>query len=466
MDVRRLEHFIFSRTAQSGLPGLSLALVAEGEVVYANGFGHRNLVKGLPATADTLYGVGSITKSLTAIATMQLAEAGKLSLSDTVADHLPLDLDAGGQPVRLYHLLSHTTGFPALAYSEALLRHAHGIGGRPLPIAGPEDVLHFMRAASDWAETAPGERWFYFNEGYALLGLIIENLSGQPYNDYISEHILAPLGMTRSFFDPEDVANAADVATPYVLYQDGREPQPGRYLYRTIRSEGGLISSVNDLSRYLLMWLGRGAEVIRKESYQEMVTPHVAEPKQTVPHLFGDTTDAQPTRHYGYGLSVQTDFFGGTLIGHGGSVLVSTAQLAFIPERQVGVAVLANGSGYPTAHIAQVALALLLGEDPAALPFYQVEHALASVTGHYHTYQHTMSATIEQRGDFLALTIHDDAQPQTVILVPEDISNERERHFFTLAAGQRLPVTIYQRDGDTELIYERYKFRRSGPLVR
>ncbi|MDZ7703937.1 MAG: serine hydrolase [Trueperaceae bacterium] len=465
MDIRQLEHFIFGHMTESGLPGLSLALVAGGEVVYRGGFGHRDLVRGRAATPDTLYGVGSITKSLTALAVMQLAEEGRLELSDPVDTHLPIRLEARGEVVRLEHLLSHTSGFPALAYSEALLRSAHHIGGRPLPIASPEDVMRFMHGADDWAEAAPGERWFYFNEGYALLGLIIENLSGQPYDDYIRERILEPLGMTRSFFSADAVANADDVAVPYVLYRDGRAPEPGRYLYRTIRSEGGLISSANDLSRYLTMWLEHGGNIISQDSYREMVTPRVAEPKQTAPYLFGDNGNARPARHYGYGLSVQNDFFGGTLVGHGGSVLVSTAQLAFIPERQVGVAVLANGSGYPTAHIAQVALALLLDEDPATLPFWQIEHTLTGVTGYYQTYQQTMSATLKRRGDFLELTIHDDAQPQTVILVPEDISNEREQHFFTLSAGQRLPVTICQRDDRTELIYERYKFRRSGPLT-
>ena len=95
--------------------------------------------------------------------------------------------------VRIEHLLMHTSGWPATAYIEALLRHAHQIGGTELPIGKPADVIEFLRGADDWVECPPGERWFYFNEGYVALGEIITRLTGQPYEQYIRDHILQPL---------------------------------------------------------------------------------------------------------------------------------------------------------------------------------------------------------------------------------------------------------------------------------
>jgi len=457
MDARTLETFIFDKMAETKLPGLSLALVEGGELSYARGFGQRDLERGLPATPETLYCVGSVTKSVTAVAVLQLAERGKLSLEDPVSRYVPWPLPERGEPVRLHHLLTHTSGLPALAYGEALFRHAHGLGGRSLPIGGPEDILTFMTGADGWAECTPGERWFYLNEGYAILGLIVQRVSGKPYHDYVRDEILRPLEMTRSTFSKEAVDADADTAVPYVLQGETR---PGRYLYRTIRSEGGLISSVADLSRYLKMFLSGGRGVLSDTSLQEMMTPRVEVPMRDA-GLFGTVSEtvSKPDLFYGYGVQITEDFFGERLVGHGGSVLVSTAHLAFVPERGVGVAVLANGSGYPLSQIAQVAVALALGEDPGALPFRRLERAFERLTGRYEAYRGTVWARLEPQADFLVVR---GLQAQDVLLVPEDLSGPEYR-FSTLAGGRRLEVTFHERDG-VELILERYKLRRVGPL--
>jgi CubicO group peptidase (beta-lactamase class C family) len=291
-----------------------------------------------------------------------------------------------------------------------------------------------------------------------MLGQIIEEVSGQGYNDYIKTHILEPLEMQRSFYSKEEVDAADDVAVPYVISNEA--PRPGRYLYRNIRSEGGLISSVVDLCKYLAMYLAGGKSIISKASLEAMWTPRVVMPWQSQPGLFGQTGAAEAAAQYAYGLMTE-DFFGETLIGHGGSVGVATAQIGFIPKLNVGVALLANGSGYPTAQFAKVALAVLLGKDASELPFMRVETDLPLLTGHYETYKGTMSATVSKQTDFLKLLIHDQAQPQEVILVPELLGKESSS-FFTLAGGRRLSVTFYHRNGTIELIFERYKFKRMG----
>ncbi|MDQ3459990.1 MAG: serine hydrolase [Deinococcota bacterium] len=459
MNIKGLESFIFDKMTESRLPGLSLALVEGGEVVYSRGFGQRDLERGLPATPETLYSVGSVTKSVTALAVLQLAERGLLDLQDPVARFLPFEIKPLGETVRLEHLLTHSLGIPALAYSEAVIRHAHGSGGRALPLAGPEDILTFMAEAESWVETAPGQGWFYSNEGYAMLGAVIQKVSGRPYGAYIRDEILLPLGMTRSLFARDEVERDADVAVPYLLPQDGR-PEPGRYLYRTIRSEGGLISNVLDLSHYLTMFLEGGKGVVAAASLEAMTTPRLPMPYRTAPDLFGETAAPRAALHYGYGLHIDPDFYGETLIGHGGSVLVATAHLAFMPRRGLGVALLANGSGYPLAQMAEVALAMMLGEEPGELPFMQVERALEPLTGHYRTYKGTLQATVRRRGDFLELELHDRAQPQTVILVPEEL-DESAPSFVTFAGGRRLAVAFRRRENGVELVFERYKLRRS-----
>jgi CubicO group peptidase (beta-lactamase class C family) len=466
MDFRRLESFVFEKMASTRLPGLSLALVDRGETTYARGFGQRDLANGLPATPETLYGVASVTKSFTALAVMQLAERGLLDPGDPVERFLHYDLRPGGETVRLEHLLTHTSGVPALAYSEALIGHANGAGRPWLPISGPEDVLTFMAGAEEWAESRPGERWAYANEGYALLGLVVERVSGRPFEEYLRSEILAPLGMHRSFLTRAEVAAARDVATPYVLPHDG-PPVPGHYLYRRIRSEGGLISSASDLARYLAMFLadGRlpdGTALVGSETMAAMIEPRIATPFRTAPGLTGGEGDPEPAQRYGFGLAVES-FFGRRLIGHAGNVGVSTAHIAYLPEDGLGVAVLANGSGYPLGHVARVALALALGQEPGELPALAVQDSLEQLTGRYRTFRGTVDARVVRHGDFLKLLIASRTNPEEIILVPERTGGS-EPGFFTLSEGRSLPVSFRRLDDGTELLFERHKFRRVGPL--
>lgn len=460
MDIPFLESFIFEKVSTSGLPGLSIALVKDNEVVYARGFGQRDVDYGFPATPDTLYSSGSVTKSFTALAILQLIEAGKLSLNDPIDKFVPFKLKPKGQAICIKHLLSHNTGIPALAYAEAILRHASGVGGKTLTISGPADIMTFASDAEDWVESNPGERWFYFNEGYAMLGEIIEQVSGQSYNTYIKEHILEPLNMKRSFFGKEEVEADKNRAIPYTV-RPNQDPKPGRYLYRSIRSEGGLISNVLDLSNYIMMYLEGGKGLLSETGIKGMWEARVSMPWQTNPSLFGETGKSEPDTHYGYGLSREM-FFGETLVGHGGSVGVATAHLAFLPERKLGVALLTNGSGYPTAYFAKVALATLLNKDVNTLAFIRVENHLSPLTGTYESYKGTMTATVSKSADFLKFVIHEQAVPQEVILVPERLDKEIES-FFTLAGGRHLPVSFHKRHGTIELIFERYKFKRVGP---
>lgn len=450
-DFEVLAEFVRERMRRTRLPGVSLALVRGDEVVYARGFGFRDLEKRLPATPSTAYGIGSITKSFTALGILQLAEEGKLSLDDPVEEFLPLRIKPFGEPIRVWHLLTHTTGIPALAYAEAELRWEQGTGGRPLALATVEDFLAWLNGAEDWVEARPGQRWFYLNEGYILLGGIIEKLSGLTYADYVRKNILVPLGMTNTGFLGEELP---ELATPYVVPAEG-QPKPGKIRPIPIGSDGALVSTALDLAKYLGMWLRRGAPLLSSESYAEAVRPRVPMPQEPRwPEPVGPS-------FYALGLSVQR-FFGRTLIGHGGSVLVYTAHIGFVPEEGVGVAVLANGSGYPMAQFAQAALAFMLGEPWERLPFVRVEGVAEKILGVYATYRETMRAVLRPRGGALELVVEDREAPLTVVLALEEIA-EGEARFRAVLGDRTMPVVVRLKD-PAELIYERYKLRRVAPL--
>ena len=453
-----LEEFVLARMGETHLPSVTVAAVERGETVYARGFGMRDIEHSLPATPRTRYGVGSVTKSFTCVALLQLQEQGRLRVDDPIERYVPVGVRPFGEPIRLHHFMTHSSGLPALAYAEAIIRHGSGASDRYLPMGGYDDMLTFLNGAEEWVYARPGERWFYLNEGYVLLGAVIERVSGQPYNEYIHDHILRPLGMTRtSFVTGED--DRDETAVPYVITKD-KEQRPSRYLNGRLTSDGGLISSVEEMTAYLKMFLGDGhtggATILSPSSLQAMLGRYVALPQELYPG-----SEARPAGHYGYGLSTYPDFFGHTLAGHGGAVLVSTAHLAFIPDRDVGVVVLANGTGYTLQHIAYFALASMLGEDPWRIPGLRAERALQQLEGHYETYQGTYGATVTRAGDFLMLKIENKLLSQTVPLVPLDLDPARPR-FFALALGHRLIVDFHVSPAGIEVIYERYRMRRVG----
>lgn len=456
-----LEAFIQEKMAQTHLPSVAIGLVEGDELVHARGFGHRDHERGLPATARTLYGIGSVTKSFTCLALMQLQEAGKLRVDDPVERYLPLRLRPAGRPLTLHHFMTHSSGIPALAYAEAVIRHAAGAADTYLPMASADDMLTFVNGAEAWVAASPGERWLYLNEGYVLLGAVIERVSGQRYQDYVQERILDPLGMRRTVFDRDRVEADPDVAVPYVVTKDKRQ-LPSRYLYGRLTSDGGLLSSIEDMSRYVRMYLagGRaaGGRLVGEPALAAMLTGYVDLPAEVYP-----SDERRPVGRYGYGLSVYPEFFGHRLVSHSGNVLVSTAYMGFVPERAIGVIVLANGSGYPLAPIGEAALAVLLGEEPGSLHAIRTEQILEHLTGRYETYRGTYGATVTKTADFLMLTIEDRLLSQTVPLVPVALDGERAR-FFTLAQGRRLWVEFTRRDGGVELSYERYTMRRVGAV--
>ncbi len=473
--LKKIDEFALQKVKRSHLPGLSLAVIDDGEITHTRGIGHSNLEAGLPATAETLYGIGSITKSFTCLAIMQLAEEGRLNIQDEVADYLDFDIRPGGKPVRIEHLMSHTSGIPALAYAEAVIRK--GIGDVPegVPIGDVQDMLTFMAEAGDWAHAEPGERWFYLNEGYVLLGGIIECVSGRPYAEYVTENILKPLGMHRSFFSREEVEADRDAAQPYVVDGEGGR-HPKSYMYGSITADGGLISNVEDMARYIQMYLGggrlNGERILSEESVREMMKPRIGTPaadffrrSRDGRTLTADFSASDGPRKYGYGLGMTRDFFRRRMVEHGGSVLVSTGQMSFMPDEGLGVMLLANGSGYPLGNLAHYALAVLLDEDPNELRFRAAEVFYEGLPGVYESYMGNHRGTVRRSGDFLQFETAGEHLSQTVPLIPERVSRDGAL-FFTLQGGSKMPVEfVRHEEAPTELIFERHKMRRVSDVT-
>ena len=435
----KFESFIADVMMQDHIPGLSLAIVKDGKVVYARGFGARNLKANLPATPDTLYAVGSCAKSFTAMSVMQLQEEGKLNVNDPVSKYLP-DFKIGRKvsPIRIHHLLSHSSGIPLLGTVEVEVNRFLEGDEKWVPLSSVDDLMSYINGAKDEVAAPPGERYFYLNEGYALLGLIVEKVSKMCYEDYVREKILKPLKMDRSGFPNQNLDKDADLATLYFVQRKENTIVPTSAVLPIDRLEyagGGLMSSVKELANYVIANMSggvfEGARVLGSKLLKEMHKPCV---EVDVPGYFGKSC-------YGYGWVTNGDFFGHECVGHIGSILVSNADLRFVPDLNIGVAVASNnGAAESVFLIAPVVLGLLMGRDPMKeIPVFEIEKKMCRLVGEYESYKGISKISIVRKGVILFLESKEKLSEQNLALIPEDDRLESFK-FYMPAGGLKMPA--------------------------
>lgn len=458
MSYAQLEKFIFEKVSETKLASTAIALVRDQKVIWSRAIGYKNLEHGLAATPDTLYAIGSVSKSFTVLAALKLAEEGKISLDDPIDKYVPFDVKPFGEPIRLWNLLSHTSGIPALGHAEAVIGYVTGDSDKYIPAATYNDLFAFLQEADDWVQNKPGERWYYLNEGFELVGAVIEKVSGMPLADYIRKNILQPLGMNRSTYNKADFDKDIDTAVPYINTADGTRI-PSTYAYGSINAAGGLISSVHEMAKIVSMYLNWGAypggQLLSRASLESMQTPCIPTAQKEGP--FGQYS-------YALGLGILPDFLGRRLVGHSGSVGTATAYMGFIPDEKLGVVVLMNGGGYTPSYIGQYALALELGQDPEKLAFVKTDRLLTELTGNYETYMGTTKVMVKKAGDFLAMVSPGKYGTATTPMIPINLEGNH-RTFYTLSGNAKLyPEFTIDKD-KTTFVFERYAYRKTGDLA-
>ena len=451
--AERVEKFIFQRMTEAGIVGLGIATVKGGKLRYRKGFGFRDFDRGLSATPETIYCIGSVTKSFTALAVMQLCERGLLSLDDPVDKYVPFKARPMGEPILIRHLLSHTSGISSLGYAEATLAAITEPSDLWLPISNARDLLVFMDGAEEWAIAKPGQRHAYWNEGYILLGAIIGEVSGVGYAEYVKENILRPLRMDRSTFLEEEVKKDNDVAVPYVTSRGGGKVAT-RYPYGQLISDGGLMSNAPDMVRFMGMFISGDASgeaaVASPASIRDMMEPRVRTVEEPI--------EGACYSCYGYGLRIKTGFLGRNLIHHSGSVFGSSAYMCFIPEEGAGVVILANG-GYWLEPMGEYAMALLLGRDPMEIPSFRRGGVLDGLTGTYRTFRDTSTYRVTRSGGVLQLESRFGERTFTTPLIPVDLEGETKQ-FRVYGIDSTTPVQFVRRGGALYLVYERNMAKR------
>ena len=442
-----LENFVTEWMERHDVPGAGVAIVDGDETVFSAGFGARDIDSNAAVTPETLFGIGSVTKSFTALAIMQLVERGDLAVEDPVAEYVP---HYEGSDITVRELLAHSSGMPSDGSAVVLISRLAGLDPIEVPMSSPDDFARHVREAGSERLTDE-ERFFYYNSGYTVLGEVIEALTGQSYESFVEESVLAPLRMDRSTFDRETFETDGDRMTPYYK-QEGETTEGGFPFDDLIYAPGGLLSSVDELTAYLRLQMNGGtvdgAELLDPDLVAEM-----HEPVSTRRVSLDGTA-----QEYAYGWMV-SDFLDDTLVGHGGSITVSTAYVGFLEEAGVGVAVACQSQ--PAAHpmvLGPALLAIAQGVDPvAAVPHFALAEKNGRVAGDYSTYRGVMNATVENAGGTLDLTLSTRLGDQTVSLLPETADPDDLRYYTVDGFGDRVPAEFRETDDGIELLYERWR---------
>lgn len=454
----RIEAFLSEWMDTEGCPGTSVAIVT-GDDVTAFGLGSRDIAANDPATADTLYGIASCTKSFTTTAIMQLAEAGELDVYDPVSEHLPFDIWADADPpVTIHDLMTHSSGIPGDGSTYLLLARQLGLTDRTVPLGSRDDLRRFVDASLPRRTDGPGEAFYYHNAGYTLLGEVVAHHADTPYHEYVNEAILEPLDMRRSTFLEAEVTDDPDTLTPYLLTEDG--PEAGHFPFEELTyPAGGLLSSVSELSNYLRMNLNGGTfdgeRVLSEASIAAMREGYIT----------WDYAMSASDNEYGYGWTVK-QFMGEDVYSHIGDIAVSSAYLGFSPTADIGVAVLANVSPeYILQSVGEAVLSILLDGDPKAdVPFWSVREKFSRLTGGYESYSGVLSGTIVRDGQTLQFE-PDGALPITFQLIPETTARH-EYDFYTISEeGHKKPLRVDVDEDGVDVFLGRWRLHKVEETV-
>jgi CubicO group peptidase (beta-lactamase class C family) len=369
----RIDEIGEDEVRSQGLPSLALGVVIDGELKYAKGFGGE---AGKKPDLDTVYRIGSITKSFTAAALLALRDDGALSLDDPLVRWIP---EAAGlvyptrdaPPITLRQVLTHTSGLP---------RNGKADGARTDRPLTEAELLSSL--AGFPLESPPGMRHLYSNLGFALLGVVVARAGRAPLRGIVDRRVLAPLGMTSTVWDAAAVP-AGRLATAYAKGPTGAPTPTPHWLPGAAEGAGGLYSSVRDMARYLAFQLAAypprstpESGPIRRSSVREghfnalWDSLHVR--RSDAPKKGESIIEASAFR-YGYGWVVEQTCYIDQLVWHNGGIDGYRADVALLPEHDVGVIALINlGSASPEPIVERILTVLYrsggLSKRSAAVP--------------------------------------------------------------------------------------------------
>lgn len=398
---------------QKKVASLAVGIVKDGRLVLARGYGFADLENEVPATAETVYRLGSITKQFTATAIMQLVEQDKLSLDDQLTMYLS-DYPVGDRKVTIHQLLNHTSGIKSYTglrdfFKVARLDHTHD-----------ELLAMFKNQPFDFE---PGTRWRYNNSGYYLLGMIIEKVSGQSYENYLDDHIFKPLGMTATRYGHLRPL-IRHRAMGYTLFM-GQLVNDDPMSMTAPGAAGALVSNVLDLIKWHQAL--ESGQLLKSESFEAMY-------RET------KLPDGK-TQGYGYGWGLG-ELSGHRSISHGGGINGFSTMIARYPNDRLAVIVLSNTATANTGATENRISKLLLGVEDQPIVDLPIEpERIKQLVGTYEIDTMTIEISSEDGKLF--------AQPREE---PKDRLKYQGKSQFVSSKDASVRATFVPADGPAERI--------------
>jgi CubicO group peptidase (beta-lactamase class C family) len=319
-DPQVIDHFVARQMARHGIPGMALAITKGDQVLHLQGYGSAG--GGREVTSQTPFYLGSVSKSFTALAVMQLVEAGKIALDDPVRNYLPwFQVSGPGAPqhITVRHLLNQTSGL-----SRSSLGHVSLDREAPM-----EQAVQALAAAQPVAP--PGVEYHHFNPNYTTLGLIVEAVSGVSYEECIRLNVLNPLRMERTFTSRAE-AEPAGLSQGHSVFLGFSVPREQRHLSYDLPA-GFISSTAEDMSHYLIAQLNRG-----EFEGRQVISP------QGLAELHRPATEVGSQYAMGWERSSRGEI---DIIQHDGSLEAFFASALLLPEQGLGVALLVNQTSLP-----------------------------------------------------------------------------------------------------------------------
>ncbi len=264
-SISLLDKWLTKKVHDTHLPGLAMGIVHNGDLIWGKGYGYANLEERVPVSLDTRFRIASITKTFTAVAILQLYDAGKLRLDDPISQYLPwFDLQyTDAPPISIYHCLTHTSGLPR----DATIPH-----WTENQFQDWDEVVHTTKTRQP--TMPPLQDHSYSNLGYSLLGGVIEAVSGEKWEDYIHNHIVAELGMQNTIVAPK--GDEGNIATGYLSADEMYQSKAVPFIEtKGFSPSASMASTVNDLVKYAKFHLSKGqTPILSGYSLREMHRVH------------------------------------------------------------------------------------------------------------------------------------------------------------------------------------------------
>lgn len=328
-DIKTMETLADRVVKRSRIPGLAMAIVANGKVVSLRGYGVTDTVSHAPVSADTVYRLASLSKAFASTLSAQLVHEGAMSWDSPIANQLPAfklrDL-AGAQKVTVRDILSHQVGLTHNTYDRDLE------GNQPYPLLAE-------RLSNAPMACAPGECYGYQNIAFSLIGDMVFAVTGDFYVHQVEKRLFHPLGMYTATYGREGLEGSSRWAKPHVRGRSGWVPVRPKETYYRVPPAAGVNASARDMAQWLLAQLGHYPDVLPPALLDEIHTPQVATPSE----IRGSSWRHERLRaaHYALGWRIY-DYSGHTLVFHGGAVQGYRALIGLLPERDIGIVVLWN----------------------------------------------------------------------------------------------------------------------------